>query len=70
MIDSWMLSERSYEPNKSFYSYGQAFDPMGPMAVDGGALEGNPLFHNDQVKNLKQQYDEYSWLIPGPKKRG
>jgi len=69
MIDSWMLSERTYEPNKSFYSYGQAFDPMGTMAIDGGPLEGNPLFQNDQVQTLKRQYEEYSWLIPHPKKR-
>jgi len=69
MMESWTLSERTYEPNKSFYSHGQAFDPMGTMAIDGGPLEGNPLFQNDQVQTLKRQYEEFSWLIPGPKKR-
>jgi hypothetical protein len=34
MIDSWMLSERTYAPNKSSYSYGKAFDPF--SVVDAG----------------------------------
>jgi len=63
MIDSWMLSERTYEPNKSFYSYGRAFDPMGAIAMDGQPLEGNPLFMNEEVKTRKQQYETYSWLF-------
>jgi len=65
MIDSWMLSERTYEPNKSFYSHGQAFDPMGTMTMDGEPLQGNPLFMNDEVKTHKQQYETYSWLFGG-----
>jgi len=68
MMEAWTLSERTYEPNKSFYSYGQAFDPMGTITMDGHGLEGNPLFQNNQIKNLKQQYEDYSWLFPSPKK--
>ena len=68
ILDSWMISERTYEPNKSFYSQGQAFDPMGSMSTDGD-LEGNPLFQNDQVQTLKQQYQEFSWLFHSKKKQ-
>jgi len=63
IIDSWMLSERSYEPKQSFYSYGQAFDPMGTMTTDGRPVTGNPLFQNEIVKTQKQQYETYSWLF-------
>jgi len=58
-----MLSERSYEPKQSFYSYGQAFDPMGTMTTDGRPVTGNPLFQNEIVKTQKQQYETYSWLF-------
>jgi len=68
IIDSWMLSEKTYEPNKSFYSYGQAFDPMGTMTMDGRPIDGNPLFENDIVQTQKQQYKEYSWLFAGMNK--
>ena len=63
MIDSWMLSEKTYEPNKSIYSYGQAFDPMGAMGVNGEPIDNNPLFQNDVVQTQKQQYETYSWLF-------
>jgi hypothetical protein len=65
IIESWVLSERSYEPNKSFYSYGQAFDPMGAMSTNGHPIEGNPLFMNENIITQKQQYKEYSWLFGG-----
>jgi hypothetical protein len=63
MIESWVLSERTYEPQKSFYSYGQAFDPMGAMTSDGQPIDGNPLFANENTNVAKQQYKEYSWLF-------
>jgi len=65
MMDAWTLSERTYEPNKSFYSYGQAFDPMGSMTLDGKPHEINPLFENDSVLTGKQLYKEYGWLFAG-----
>ena len=63
MMDAWMLSERTYEPKQSFYSYGQTFDPMGTMTTDGRPVNGNPLFQNDVVRTQKQQYETYSWLF-------
>ena len=29
MMESWTLSERTYEPQKSYYSYGSSFDQIG-----------------------------------------
>ena len=62
MLDSWTLSERTYEPNKSFYSYGTALDSIGSMQMD------NSLYHgNNQTNVPKQSYQEYSWLFAKPK---
>jgi hypothetical protein len=62
MLESWVLSERTYEPNKSFYSYGTSFDPIGSMN------NGNQLYHsNNQTKASKESYKEYSWLFGGRK---
>jgi len=69
MLDAWTLSERTYEPSKSFYSYGQTFDPMGAVTTDGKPVDGNPLFENDIVLTQKQQYKEYSWLFAGMNKK-
>ena len=61
MLDSWTMSERSYETNKSFYSYGTAFDQIGSMGVDN-----NQLYHSNNPSNVpKQAYQEYSWLFTG-----
>ena len=68
MIDSWMLSERTYEPEKSFYSYGKAFDPFGVIDANTGRPIENPIFRNDRMKYTKQMYQEYSWLF-SPKKK-
>lgn len=57
MLESWTVSERSYEPNKSFYSYGTAFDQIGSMGMDG--MGGLP----QQTNASKEQYKEYSWLF-------
>jgi hypothetical protein len=59
MLDSWTMSERSYETNKSFYSYGTAFDQIGSMGMDN-----NNLYHRDNNMNVsKQVYQENSWLF-------
>lgn len=63
MIESWMLSERSYEPNKSFYSYGRAFDPLGAIDANTGKPIDNPLFQNDTMKARKELYTQYAWLF-------
>lgn len=63
MMESWMLSERSYEPSKSIYSYGRAFDPLGAINADTGRPVENPLFQNDIMKSRRQLYTEYSWLF-------
>jgi hypothetical protein len=58
MLDSWMLSERTYEPNKSFYSYGGSFDQIGSMGMD------NPTHRQNNMMNApKEAYAEYSWLF-------
>ncbi len=58
MLDSWVLSERTYEANKSFYSYGTTFDPIGLMSMDG---------NNQPQTPSKQSYGEYAWLFGKPK---
>ena len=57
MLDSWVLAERTYETNKSFYSHGTAFDAVGSMSMDG-----NPNNPNNRGLS-KEQYQEYSWLF-------
>ena len=58
MLDSWMLSERTYEPNKSFYSYGSTFDQIGSMGMD------NPSYRQNNMSNApREAYAEYSWLF-------
>jgi len=68
MMESWVLSEREYDPQQSFYSYGKAFDPLGTMTLDGRPVDDNPLFQNDTVQSAKQQYKNYSWLFGNPYK--
>ena len=64
MMEAWTLSERTYEPNKSIYSYGRAFDPLGAInKTNGGIPVENPLFQNDDIRQRKNQYREYSWLF-------
>jgi hypothetical protein len=59
MLDSWTMSERSYETSKSFYSYGTAFDQIGSMGTDH-----NNLYYQDNNMNVsKQTYQENSWLF-------
>ena len=62
MLESWVMSERTYEPNKSHYSYGSTLDPIGAMQTDPS------FFHqNNPMNNPKTSYSEYSWLF-GKKK--
>jgi hypothetical protein len=66
MIDAWMLSERTYEPNKSLYSYGKAFDPLGAINTESGKPIPNPIFdypYNDLIRPQKELYQQYSWLF-------
>jgi len=58
MIESWAMSERTYEPNKTFYSYGTSLDPIGSMQMD-------PSFYhqNNPMNNSKSAYEQYSWLF-------
>lgn len=60
MLESWTVSERTYEPNKSFYSYGAAIDQIGGMST------GETNYNNTANKDM---YKEYSWLFGKPKKR-
>lgn len=58
MLESWTLSERTYEPNKTFYSYGTTLDPLGALQVSGD------FYHKDNPMNIpKESYKEYSWLF-------
>jgi hypothetical protein len=58
MLDSWTMTERSYETSKSFYSYGTAFDQIGSMGTDN-----NSLYYQDNANVSKQAYQENSWLF-------
>jgi len=58
MLESWVMSERTYEVNKSFYSYGQSMDPLGALQMNDG------LYHsNNPMNSNKEMYKEYSWLF-------
>ena len=59
MMESWTLSERTYEPNKSFYSYGTVFDQISSMGIDGMPMRMNP----GQMTVQKEAYKEYNWLF-------
>ena len=59
IINSWAMSERTYEPQKSFYSYGPSLDMIGSMAMDN-----NQIYHRDNPTNdPRRAYNEYSWLF-------
>jgi hypothetical protein len=65
MIESWVSSERTYEANKTFYSYGTSLDPIGSMAMDGGV---NNIFHQNNDTRLPQEsYKEFGWLFGRPR---
>lgn len=61
MLESWTVNERTYEPNKSFYSYGTTLDPVGFMQTDPART-----YYEQQVNPMnvpKEAYKEYSWLF-------
>ena len=59
MLESWAMSERTYEPQKSFYSYGPSLDMIGSMAMDN-----NQIYHRDNPTNVPQSaYKDYMWLF-------
>lgn len=61
MIESWALSERTYEPNKTFYSYGTSFDQIGSMGMDN-----NQIYHGNNPNNVtRESYQENAWLFGG-----
>jgi hypothetical protein len=60
MLESWTLSERTYEPNKSFYSYGSSFDQIGSMGIDGMNTR-DPK--SGQMNVRKEVYVENAWLF-------
>jgi hypothetical protein len=57
MLDSWVVSERSYDAGKSFYSYGSTLDSVGSMSM------GN---HPHNVP--KDAYGQYAWLFGKPRR--
>jgi hypothetical protein len=64
MLESWVMSERTYEAGKEFYSYGTSFDAIGGMAMDSMPYS-RP---NNQAS--REQYGQYSWLFNGKTKKG
>jgi len=65
MIESWTMAERTYEPQKSFYSYGGSFDQISSMGMDGN----NSMYGgNSNQQAGKEAYMEYSWLFNGRRK--
>jgi hypothetical protein len=57
MLESWTVSERTYEANKTFYAYGSTMDSIGAMQMNGGN-NNHPL-----GSPTKDHYKEYSWLF-------
>jgi len=65
MIESWTMAERTYEPQKSFYSYGGSFDQISSMGMDGN----NSMYGgNGNQQAGREAYMEYSWLFNGRRK--
>jgi hypothetical protein len=63
MLESWVMSERTYEADTTHYSYGGTLDQIGSMSIDGSA---NNMFGSTPSKS---QYNQYSWLF-GTNKKG
>jgi hypothetical protein len=57
MLESWTVSERTYEANRTFYAYGSTMDSVGAMQMNGGN-NNHPL-----GSPTKDHYKEYSWLF-------
>lgn len=61
MMESWTTNERTYDPHKSFYSYGKTIDPLG--AINNIMPGQEHLFENHSMNDRKKMYQEYSWLF-------
>jgi hypothetical protein len=57
-MDSWTLSERTYDSQKSFYSHGGSFDQISGMYTDNSLISNNAI----PISNI-EQYNEYAWLF-------
>ncbi len=58
MLESWAISERSYDTEKSLHTYGTSFDPIGMLTTN------DSIFHQNNPLNVpKEAYREYSWLF-------
>jgi hypothetical protein len=64
MLESWTVSDRTYETSKSFYSYGTVFDQIGTMGMDNNNRQVG--INNQNVP--REAYQEYSWLFGGGRK--
>jgi len=63
ILNSWTITQRTYDPNSSFYSYGTVLDAVGSMKTDN-----NQLYYMDNpMNNVKEMYKEYYWLFGKPK---
>jgi hypothetical protein len=62
MLESWTLSERTYEAKNTFYSYGATMDSIGALQMNGGT-NNHPL-----GSPTKDHYKEYSWLFGSKRK--
>jgi hypothetical protein len=65
MLESWVMSERTYEaPQSNVYSYGTSFDQVGMMQIDSSP------YAKSSTSNIpaKEQYNQYSWLFGGKKR--
>jgi hypothetical protein len=63
MMESWTMSERTYEPQKSFYSYGTSLDHVGSMQMNN-----KEIYYPDQNTKLsKDMYRDYNWLFGKPR---
>jgi hypothetical protein len=63
MMNSWVMTERTYETEKTFYSYGTSLDMVGSMTMDPS------FYHRDNpLKMGEQAYKEHSWLFGNPNK--
>ena len=58
MLESWTVSERTYEANRTFYSYGSTMDSVGAMFAGNNGNNNHPL-----GSPTKDHYKEYSWLF-------
>jgi len=57
MMESWTMSERTYEPQRSLYSYGGSFDQISGMYMD------NSQYGNGFNSPTLDQYKENAWLF-------